>query len=190
MHKFNNIIINGVEVNRLMSDDDMNEYRRLVEQVPNGEFIIEIGCFDGGSLISLADIIKRKNLKVIAADLFDKAVSEDTNIKEWIPGMKERFTANITKAGIELTALCETSQDIAHWMAENSRKASFVFIDADHSYESVKKDIELLLPWTNGTMAGHDFGGFHAGVEKAVREYFPNVFIQAGTQIWSTKING
>lgn len=50
----------------------------------------------------------------------------------------------------------------------------FVFIDANHSYESVRRDIELWLPLVRpaGLMAGHDYGGTYRGVIRAVNDAF------------------
>ena len=49
-----------------------------------------------------------------------------------------------------------------------------VFIDANHTYEHVKEDIEAWYPKIRdgGILSGHDFNGDFPGVEKAVREYF------------------
>lgn len=59
-------------------------------------------------------------------------------------------------------------------------KYDFVFIDGDHAYESVKRDIEA---WkdkvkSGGYLCGHDYGcsGF-PGVKKAVDEHFPDAEI-------------
>jgi hypothetical protein len=50
----------------------------------------------------------------------------------------------------------------------------FVFIDANHTYEFVSKDIAAFLPKMKkgGIMAGHDFNGAHPGVVQAVIEAF------------------
>ena len=50
-----------------------------------------------------------------------------------------------------------------------------VFIDADHRYEAVKKDIELWYPKVkiNGLLTGHDYGARKTfGVKQAVDEAF------------------
>jgi hypothetical protein len=54
----------------------------------------------------------------------------------------------------------------------NDFKVDLVYIDADHSYEGVKADIEF---WRGKTkvIAGHDYGMAHTkGVVKAVNEAF------------------
>jgi hypothetical protein len=67
-------------------------------------------------------------------------------------------------------------------------KADIIFIDADHSYESVKEDI---LAWKRhvrdgGILCGHDFGIF-PGVDKAVTELLPG-FQRGGRTIWWIKL--
>lgn len=58
-----------------------------------------------------------------------------------------------------------------------SQSVDLVFIDADHSYESVKDDISH---WKSkvkkgGILCGHDYGNeFHPGVKKSVDEHFGN----------------
>ena len=49
----------------------------------------------------------------------------------------------------------------------------FVFIDADHSYETVKADIEVWMPKVKrgGILGGHDYHNIK-GVAKAVNECF------------------
>ena len=49
----------------------------------------------------------------------------------------------------------------------------FIYIDANHSYESVKKDLELYLPKLkqNGWIGGHDYNKNQwPGVVKAINE--------------------
>lgn len=60
------------------------------------------------------------------------------------------------------------SYDVADQLPNNSM--DLIFIDADHSYESVKKDIAAYTPKLkdNGILSGHDID--YPGVNKAVRE--------------------
>jgi len=69
-----------------------------------------------------------------------------------------------------------------------------IFIDADHTYESVKRDIGLW--WdkvkVGGIISGHDYGHSHQpGVKKAVDEYFGhkglNINQAAGSVWWIEK---
>lgn len=50
----------------------------------------------------------------------------------------------------------------------------FVFIDADHTYESLLADLKAWWPLirVGGAIAGHDHTGSFPGVEQACREFF------------------
>jgi hypothetical protein len=65
----------------------------------------------------------------------------------------------------------------------------FCFIDGDHRYESVKRDIELWRPRTRILLCGHDYGGkHHKGVDKAVDEAFGDAVIAPGWRIWGVDL--
>lgn len=53
----------------------------------------------------------------------------------------------------------------------------FVFIDADHTYEGCRQDIEAWFPKvkTGGLIAGHDYNDGWPGVLKAVNERFHKI---------------
>lgn len=60
-----------------------------------------------------------------------------------------------------------------------------VFIDGDHEYENVKRDI---IFWKNtiapyGVLCGHDFH-YCSGVRQAVEELLPSYSLVPGTDIW------
>lgn len=54
------------------------------------------------------------------------------------------------------------------------KSVDFIFIDAGHSYECVKADIEAWLPKMKpgGVMTGHDYCSMFPGVKKATTEIF------------------
>lgn len=58
----------------------------------------------------------------------------------------------------------------------------FVFIDAGHTYEEVKADLEAWTPKTLRVIAGHDFQ--YPDVERAVREKFGDRVKQGADSIW------
>ena len=72
-----------------------------------------------------------------------------------------------------------SSLEGAHKFEDQS--LDFVFIDASHEYEDVKKDIEAWLPKikTGGILAGHDYYvgnvDYFPGVKKAVNECLSNI---------------
>lgn len=186
-----NTIIHGVETRRLMSDADANEYRRLVEQLPDESLILEVGVFDGGSLLSIADLIKSKHLQVLVADPFTQPMTADFNKRGQMLGSRESFMDNMKDAQINLLSVLDTSADLVEWLKVNHREFDFVFIDADHGYEGVTRDILKLWPFlkSGGTMSGHDFYDEHPGVKKAVGENFDETgfHVAPDTGVWSVR---
>ena len=63
-----------------------------------------------------------------------------------------------------------------------------VFIDADHTYKAVKKDIQLWWPKvrTGGILAGHDYDIKHMGVVNAVSAHFIQFYLGADS-VWYVK---
>ena len=65
-----------------------------------------------------------------------------------------------------------------------------VFIDGDHSYESIRADIDYWLPRTRKLICGHDFYDTDEWkVETAVRETFGDqAVLVEGTGIWAVQL--
>jgi predicted O-methyltransferase YrrM len=72
------------------------------------------------------------------------------------------------KYGSRLIPIQGISYNVADQIPNNS--VDMVFIDADHSYEAVKKDIKAYMPKLklNGLLTGHDID--YPGVNRAVNE--------------------
>jgi glycosyltransferase involved in cell wall biosynthesis len=165
--------------------EDIAEYRRLVEDVPIGGTIGELGCAYGRSICSVADIIKRKNLKVIVVDCFTGTKNEPGS---WdTRNFRKEFEYNIERFGIkDFVEIYEgLTTEVVSQIPNN--KFDLLFIDADHAYWAVKKDIN---DWESkikkgGTISGHDYNnGF--GVSKAVNEKYVGVRLHGS--VWSKRL--
>ena len=68
----------------------------------------------------------------------------------------------------------ELIEDYSYNVVDNfeDKSIDFIYIDGEHDYESVKKDIELYLPKLkdSGIIGGHDFSTQWPGVRRAVNE--------------------
>lgn len=62
----------------------------------------------------------------------------------------------------------------------------WIFIDGNHSYESLKEDIELYLPKIkkDGLISGHDYGLQLSGVKEAVQEKFLEFSTGSNSMWW------
>lgn len=173
---------NWEEVDGYWKYHDWENYQHLINGLPDNSFIVEVGSFRGKSLASVADLIKRKNLKVWSVDIFDKVVSEnyvepDVCLKK--DGMLADFKKTLQNFGLTeyVTINVMESLTAASLVKEKNIYPDFVFLDGDHSYEYVSKEIKAWYPLikTNGILAFHDFDHNALkwpGVHKAVTEKF------------------
>lgn len=170
---------------------DIELYRSLIEKVPNGGTIIELGVWKGRSLCSIADLITKKGLTVYAVDTFKGSKNEEEeHIEAETANIESIFKENMKKFGISAKIYTMTSNEAAKRITE---KFDLVFIDADHSYEGVLNDLENWIPKCRGIISGHDWE--LESVKKAVNKYFPTVnYIHSTNDIdrgtmWWTNIN-
>lgn len=82
--------------------------------------------------------------------------------------------------------LGEVYNNTLSWEGANKyedKSLDFVFIDADHTYESVSKDISAWLPKVKpgGIIAGHDFSNQYPGIIQAVIDHFEKWEVWRGT---------
>ena len=91
------------------------------------------------------------------------------------------FCKNMEEAGVldAVRPLKMSSQAAAALFADGT--LDFVFIDADHSIESVQADIACWRPKikSGGTLAGHDWNTY-GSVQQAVRAMLDNDFTVEG----------
>lgn len=152
-------------------DGDIKQYRTLVEQIPDGGTMVELGVWKGRSICSVADIIKRKSIKVYGVDTFQGTRGEpllQNEAKEH--NVKQQFIENIGHYGIEVEILAMTTDEAA---SKLDMQFDLVFIDADHSNGAFKKDLDNWLPKCKGIIAGHDYE--LNDVSQVVDKVFPNV---------------
>jgi hypothetical protein len=128
---------------------------------------IEIGVALGDNALSIL-----KELAVSKLFLIDPYVSYEFDGRTWDAS---------ADYSIAHTKLADHPQIV--WLRKTSESAikefpireavDFVYIDGNHSYESVKKDIELYYPLVknNGLIGGHDYTPFTETVIKAVNEF-------------------
>jgi hypothetical protein len=159
--------------------------------------IIEIGCWEGKSTVSLANAVYPQN--VIAVDTWQGNFDENPNhptvqwakerdiFAEFMKNIQEMTKGNVIPHKMDCFAFLGSLQD----------KVKFCHIDASHDYVSVKQTIRMLMPKLvpGGVLCGDDFRTAHAGrtdlqggVEKAVREMCPYHMIVENFWYWSKPV--
>lgn len=160
---------------------DVEMYRHIYhELVPNGGATAEVGCYRGRSLASVADIIRTKGLTVYCVDDFDVPLLADR--ADRLPA----FMAMVRDAGLQEHVVVLNGDSLEGAQQVPNGSLDFVFIDADHTYPMVKRDLEA---WqrkikSGGWFGGHDYDNENSGVVMAVNERFPIGHRKLNTSIW------
>jgi predicted O-methyltransferase YrrM len=170
------------------SESQINNLIYLLRQVQSIEgSIIEIGCWEGKSTISLANGCFPETL--ICNDTWLGNVQESiitgmTHVTELILRERDVYSIfinnmdNNTKKNYTIV-----KQDCIEWLKSFEGSIKFIHIDASHEYESVYETIKLALPKMvkGGIICGDDYQSaninrhdLHGGVERAVKETLPN----------------
>ena len=124
---------------------------------------IEIGTLRGETAMHLLD--RFRNLELFAIDKLPDRITLANNIQQF----NERIR------------IIELPSDKAYRLFDSD--IDFVWIDGDHEYEQVKRDIKNYLPLVRkgGFIGGHDYGSpDYTGVKKAVDESFEKEKLNIG----------
>lgn len=187
----------------------------IKENIKQNMVVAEVGVLHGQSTVEASKIVKNANGKYIAIDWFFGSISMgDYDPKNFSLDLFKRVLAENNCLDF-VTIIPKSSEEASYDIEDNS--LDICFIDADHSYEFVKKDILNYLPKikNGGVLCGHDLEpcyidiikdlteeelkmdsmindgcSFHPGVIKAVDEIFglDNIRIH-GDSVWSIIIN-
>jgi predicted O-methyltransferase YrrM len=164
------------------SGDESRFYNNLIKNLKNGT-IIEIGVYGGASLLGVADTLKKTNSHLYEIDPWEKVVNangtpmsnEQRDIhRNKLKKLRLHLDSIIKKENYDknITLVCDFASNFASQFKEKS--VDIVFVDGDHSYDSVYDDITTWLPKIKdgGVMWGDDF--VWGSVAKAVKDYCKN----------------
>jgi len=164
---------------------DVAEYRYLVRELPDKATMVEVGVFLGRSLSSVADLIRAKQIRLVAVDTFTKL-----GMRGYRPlkdTQRNLFDKHMHERGLDPIVYAMPSMEAA---IRFQGKADFVFLDADHTYRAVLAEIAAWRLKTTRMMGGHDYRrkatSLVNGVKQAVDESFRSVHIRG--EVWSAEM--
>ena len=144
-------------------------YATAVKNAPSGARFVEVGVWKGGSaaFMGVEIVNSGKFITFDAIDTFEGS-KEHGDIENFYEETKQNLKPLIDLRIVNL--IKGHSQEVVKNYADNS--IDFVFIDASHEYEDVKRDLELWLPKVKqgGALGGHDYDPIWSGVVRAVNE--------------------
>ena len=145
---------------------------KLALSLPKNSVLVEIGSYLGASAAFLSSAAGERNHTLYCVDTWRNDAIDDPREKEGRDTFKE-FNRNINKYVKRkyvkrITLLRGLSCDMAK---KFQGRIDLLFIDADHSYEGCRSDIESWLPFVKneGIVVFHDYG-WAEGIRKAVKE--------------------
>jgi Methyltransferase domain len=170
-----------------------NLYRRFVESVTAPAVAVELGAWKGRSACFMGVEIANsgKPIRFTTIDHWRGSAGEE--VQEADPDIQsgrlyEVFLENIRPVAERMTVMREDTVAAATTFADGS--IDFLYIDANHSYESVLRDLAAWYPKvkTGGLIAGDDWcfpDHGELGVRGAVQDFFgpslPQVVIEPGS---------
>jgi predicted O-methyltransferase YrrM len=130
---------------------------------------VELGTWLGASAIPVARSIRRWRGTLTCVDTWAGDVSESAAS----PWMLISCARNLTQAGVSGTVrlVPARTRDAADWWTE---PIDYLYVDADHSYESVAADLAAWVPHVKpgGLILGDDYGSrLYPGVKTAWDEF-------------------
>lgn len=189
--------------------------KRLVDEVAYpGLEGVELGTYTGGSALGVLPIFKAHGGRLWLVDWFkgNEGLDEGQELSRGYAtaNVRDLLLANLREAGHleepkpDAIVVNSISWEAASGFQDGS--LAYVFVDADHRYTGVAKDLEAWWPKVapGGIICGHDFdrhardvnpedlvafceqdthAGDHLGVIRAVCERWGNV-VQAEGRIW------
>jgi hypothetical protein len=159
-------------------------YKEMVKRFDNAKFV-EVGSWKGRSacFMGVEIINSGKNIRMDCVDPFDYVPTQNDIQAEKFENLYEQFLEN-TKP---VASVINPVKNLSHLASENyaDNSLDFVFIDAAHDYENVRKDI---ICWyrkvkKGGVIAGHDYTSAE-GVKRAVDEFFGADKIKVSETCW------
>jgi hypothetical protein len=134
---------------------------------------VEVGCWQGKSLIYavVESLQQNKKIDFHAVDIWTLHQKHQTAHLRNDQDLYEAFIKNTMPIKNHVTVHREFSWAAADHFPDGS--VDFVMIDADHSYDSVIKDMRAWWPKIRpgGRMVGDDLRGSFPGVHQAIRQF-------------------
>ena len=139
-------------------------YDNVAESMQEDWVHVEVGVWKGKSICYLAERLKKlnKSNQLFAVDWFKGTTNEQGLLDEAEANggsILDIFEKNVKDLGLEdlITTIESDSAEAARHFPYNSIPS--IFIDANHTYEGVTRDLEAWWPKLahGGWMLGHDF---------------------------------
>ncbi|MBD3227724.1 MAG: class I SAM-dependent methyltransferase [Candidatus Lokiarchaeota archaeon] len=161
----------------------VNGRKFLLKLMPKHSICAEIGVYKGNFSDEILDLVEPRKLHLIdpwkyhdkddySTALFGGIAGSQDSMDDIYESVREKFKPELDKKIIDIHR--DYSQDAYEEFPDEY--FDWIYIDGNHKYEYVKKDLELYYPKVKkkGYITGDDykkFGWWDGGVKKAVKEF-------------------
>ena len=145
--------------------------QKLFHHTGRGSIILEIGRYWGGSTVLLAMATHNSDVKIVSVDVVEGC--HDPDVDDWLNEYEEKERIDIRVDN--------------SWAMENI-PISLLFVDGDHSYESVKRDFTHHWNYLYGSCLAHDYTdptceGVTKFIDEWIEEGYAEIIEQMGTMV-------
>ncbi|MCB1712526.1 MAG: class I SAM-dependent methyltransferase [Candidatus Riesia sp.] len=190
----NDIINKAREIQGWLRDDEYDIVYDLAQKhVKRGGHVVEVGSWKGKSAFIWASVCKEKSAWLTCIDTFSgiEDINSEPNLhgtyKEAFSDPKAFFENNIKNnlEGLPVSYIKGLSREKHKEVRDGT--IDICFIDADHKYPEVVRDIKNFLPKVKkgGILCGHDYEEDPGDVKRAVDEIFSPIEVKS--TIWIYK---
>ena len=149
---------------------------KLFHHTGRGSIILEIGRYWGGSTVLLAMATHHSDVKIVSVDVVEGC--HDPDVDDWLNEYEEKERIDIRVDN--------------SWAMENI-PISLLFVDGDHSYESVKRDFTHHWNYLYGSCLAHDYTdptceGVTKFIDEWIEEGYAEIIEQMGTMVALKKL--
>ena len=159
-----------------LNENELDLLKRAVDQTAGMPGpIIEIGTLFGFTTALLASWVS-DGRKVVTVDNFS------WNPWGLVPEAHQALTRRVLAPFLRSGRVEIAAQGSAEFFAAYAGPPpSLVFIDGDHSYDAVWRDIAAAKQAGAAVIGGHDYASTIPGVVRAVEEHFPGATVRRDT---------
>lgn len=145
-----------------------------------GACFVEVGALFGKSTGYLGKAIKEanKDMTLFVVDTWEGSPNDETGqlvhfLKDYGFSIYDKFVENMKALDVLDVIVPIRDDSVSAARAFDTSTLAFVFIDADHTYDSVTADLKAWWPKIKqfGGIAGHDYFSYQ-DVNKAVNDFF------------------
>ena len=164
-------------------------YKKMVEKFPSGSHFVEVGSFLGksASFMAVEIINSGKRIKLDCVDHWRGSEEHEDSNEINIDNLYEEFLKNIEPVRGVINPVKMKSIEASKLYKFNS--LDFIFIDANHDEQAVKKDLTYWMPRLkeDGVIAGDDID--NEGVANAVKWFFDTTKLDIVGRQWSIDLS-